>query len=88
MAFNERAYQSWPPEVRAAVDAAALEATALQHEFATAEDATILAKLDPRENEVLRLTDAEHAAFVEAVQPVLVKYRRELDPKLFGWLDR
>jgi TRAP-type C4-dicarboxylate transport system substrate-binding protein len=88
MTFNEHAYQSWPADVREAVDTAALEATALQHELAAAEDAAILAKLDPRENEILRLTDAQHAAFVTAVQPVLAKYRRELDPKLFGYLER
>jgi TRAP-type transport system periplasmic protein len=88
LAFNERTYQSWPADVRAVVDAAALEATTLQHKLAAAEDAAILVKLDPRENEVLRLTDAEHAAFVEAVQPVLARYRRELDPKLFSYLER
>lgn len=86
LAFNEKEYQSWPLEVRNVVDAAALEATALQHRLAAAEDAEILAKLNPRDNEVISLTDAEHAAFVAAVQPVLAKYRRELDPKLFGLL--
>jgi TRAP-type C4-dicarboxylate transport system substrate-binding protein len=88
MAFNDREYQSWPPEVRAIVDAAAREATALQHQLAAAEDAEILAKLDPRDTEIIRLTDAEHAAFVAAVQPVLAKYRKELGPRLFGYLER
>ena len=69
-------------------DAAALEATVLQHQLAAAEDAEILARLDPRENEVINLTAAGHAAFVDAVQPVLAKYRKELDPKLFGYLER
>jgi TRAP-type C4-dicarboxylate transport system substrate-binding protein len=88
MAFNDMEYQSWPPEVRAIVDAAAREATALQHQLAAAEDAEILAKLDPRDTEIIRLTDAEHAAFVAAVQPVLAKYRKELGPRLFGYLER
>ena len=74
--------------MRDTVDAAAPEATALQHELAAAEDAEILAKLDPHDNEVIRLTDAEHAAFVTAVQPVLAKYRNELDPKLFAYLEQ
>jgi len=87
LAFNERAYQSWPAEVREAVDAAALEATAVQHELAAAEDAAILARLDARENDVVQLTDAERAAFIAAVQPVLAKYRQELPPRLFGYLD-
>ena len=87
MALNEQAYQGWPAEVRQAVDAAALEATALQHELAAAEDACVLAKLDPDKNDVITLTDAEHVAFVDAVQPVLAKCRRELDPELFSYLD-
>ena len=87
LAFNERAYQSWPAEVREAVDAAALEATAVQHELAAAEDAAILARLDARENDLVQLTDAERAAFIAAVQPVLAKYRQELPPRLFGYLD-
>lgn len=87
MAFNEQAYQSWPPDVREIVDAAALEATALQHRLAAAEDAEILARLDPRDNDVITLTADEHAAFVAAVQPVLAKYRQELDPQLFRYLE-
>lgn len=69
------------------MDEAARDATAYQHRLAAAEDAEILKKLDPRENDVIRLTDAEHAAFVKAVQPVLQKYRRKLDPNLFAYLN-
>lgn len=80
-------YRSWPPDVRAAVDEAASQATALQRRLAVSEDQDVLAKLDPRENEVTRLTAAEHAAFVEAVQPVLARYREQLDPTLFAALE-
>lgn len=88
MICNEREYRSWPGEVRAAVDEAALEATALQRRLAASEDGDVLSKLDPRENEVTWLTAAEEAAFVAAVQPVLARYRTLLDPKLFEHLDR
>lgn len=87
MICNEAHYQSWPPEMRTVVDQAAREATALQRRLAAAEDAEVLAKLDPRRNEVIHLTAEEHAAFVDAVEPVLLKYRKELDPKLFAYLD-
>ncbi len=86
MALNEQAYQGWPAHVREVVDAAALEATALQHQLAAAEDAEILAKLDPDKNDVVTLTDAEQMAFVDAVQTVLAKCRREFDPELFSYL--
>jgi TRAP-type C4-dicarboxylate transport system substrate-binding protein len=68
------------------VDSLAREATAYQHQLAAAEDAEILAMLDPSKNEVIRLTDAERAAFVKASQPVLDRHRTELEPKLFDYL--
>jgi TRAP-type transport system periplasmic protein len=84
---KEARYQSWPQDVRAAVDLLAQEATAYQHQLAAREDAEILAKLAATEVEVVRLTDAERAAFVKASQPVLDRHRKELDPKLFAYLD-
>ena len=87
MICNESRYRSWPREVRAAVDEAAQHATALQRQLAASEDQDVLTKLDPRENEVIQLTDAEQAAFVAAVQPVLARYRKQLDRKLFEYLD-
>jgi TRAP-type C4-dicarboxylate transport system substrate-binding protein len=84
---DARQYGSWPPEVRAAVDEAAREATALQRELAASEDDDVLAKLDQRENDVIQLTAPEQAAFVAAVEPVLARHRARLDPKLFELLE-
>jgi TRAP-type C4-dicarboxylate transport system substrate-binding protein len=81
---NAAHYRGWPREVQAAVDAAARDATVYQRQLAAAEDAEILAKLDPARNEVIRLSDAERGAFVKAVEPVLNKYRKELAPGLFA----
>jgi TRAP-type C4-dicarboxylate transport system substrate-binding protein len=81
---NAAHYRGWPREVQAAVDAAAKDATAYQRQLAAAEDAEILAKLDPAKNEVIRLTDAERGAFVKAVEPVLAKYRKALAPGVFA----
>ena len=79
-------YASWPEDVQQAVESAACEATAYQHALAAAEDEEILAQIDPKENEIVRLTAAEHEAFVRAVEPVLAKYRKTLDPELFAYL--
>lgn len=87
MIANASQYQSWPPDVQAAVDEAAHQATVLQRQLAAGADEEVLAQLDPRDNEVTRLTATEHAAFVEAVQPVLARYRTQLDPKLFAYLE-
>jgi TRAP-type C4-dicarboxylate transport system substrate-binding protein len=83
---NAAHYRSGPRNVQAAVDAAAREATVYQRQLAAAEDAHILSKLDPASNEVIRLSDDERVAFVRAVEPVLDKYRRQLDPRLFAAL--
>lgn len=83
---NSTLYDSWPLAVQRAVDIAAREATALQYTLAADEDETILAKIDPKENEVITLSAAEHDAFVRAVEPVLAKHSRSLDPKLFELL--
>jgi hypothetical protein len=36
---------------------------------------------------VIRLTDAERAAFVKASESVLANHRKDLDPKLFAYLE-
>lgn len=86
MICNAARYAAWPAEVRSAVDECAVLATAYQHQLAAEEDAVIRAKLDPRENEIVELTPAEHAAFVAAMAPVLVRYRGTLDARLFEML--
>ena len=87
MLCNADHYRGWPPDVRAAVDDAAIEATALQRRLAASEDQDVLAKLDPRENDVVQLTPEEHDAFVTAVEPVRARRQSELDPKLFALLE-
>lgn len=84
---NAAHYRSWPKDVRDAVDASAREATAYQRRLAAAEDAEILPKLEAAGNEVIRLTDAERAAFLNSVEPVLEKHRKKMDPKLLACLE-
>ena len=83
---NANQYRDWPKDVQDAVNAAAKEATTYQRQLAAVEDAEIMKKLDPAKNEVIDLTDAERGAFRKAVQPVLDKYRKQLDPRLFAYL--
>jgi TRAP-type C4-dicarboxylate transport system substrate-binding protein len=83
---NAKLYQSWPADVQQAIESAAREATALQRKLAAQEDIDVLAQIDPRENEVIKLSAAEHAAFVRAVEPMLARHRKTLDPRLFEYL--
>jgi len=84
---NASHYRGWPKEVQDAVDAAARDATKYQRQLAAAEDAEILEKLDPARNEVITLTAAERGAFLKAVEPVLEKHRKKMDPKLVACLE-
>lgn len=79
-------YHGWPGEVRRAVEEAAREAEAAQRAMAAAEDGEVLAKLDPDRTEIIRLTDAERAAFVDAVAPVVARLRDRLGARLFDYL--
>lgn len=84
---NRAQYESWPAQVQRAVDIAAHEATVLQRQLAAAEDAEMLKRLDPAQNEVVRLTTAEHRAFAEAVRPVTDRYRKDFADSFFALLD-
>ncbi len=84
---NRAQYASWPEPVQRAVDIAAAEATAYQRQLAAAEDEEMLKRLDPVQNEVVRLTAEEHRAFAEAVRPVTDRYRRDYADSFFALLD-
>ena len=79
-------YESWPEDVRAAVDAGAAVATRAQREFAAAEDAAVLAEIDPQRNEIIRLTEDERAAFAAAVKPLVDEQRDRFGDELIGGL--
>jgi len=80
---NGAAFAGWPQDVRAAVTAAASEATAEQRRMAAAEDDEALAKLRVAGCEIVTLTDAERAAFIRAVDPIVERHRAELAPGVF-----
>jgi TRAP-type C4-dicarboxylate transport system substrate-binding protein len=79
-------YESWPDDVRAAVDEAAAIATSAQRGFASAEDEAVLAEIDPERNEIIHLTEDERAAFVDAVKPLVDEQRARFGTELIGYL--
>lgn len=68
---HKETYDTWPDDIRTAVDGALVEATAAQRAFADAEEGRVLEQFDTSNNEIIELTDDDHAAFVEAVKPVV-----------------
>ena len=84
---NNAQFETWPEAVREVVAEGMAVATAAQRKLAQAEDADILGKLDPAENEIVRLTDAERAVFKSAVGPLLAEQRKILGDELFAHVE-
>jgi len=83
---HKQSYDGWPADVRAAVDGALATATAAQRKFAAAEEAAVIEKFDPADNEVIRLSEAERAEFAAAVQPVVEATVGRFRDQLFEFL--
>jgi TRAP-type C4-dicarboxylate transport system substrate-binding protein len=84
---NNAQLESWPEPVREAIAEGMEVATAAQRKLAQAEDLDILGRMDPAENEIVHLTDAERAAFKAAVEPLLAEQRKILGDELFAHVE-
>jgi len=81
---NNAMYESWPAEVKTAVEESVAIATTAQRGFAAAEDEEVLAALDPSENDVVHLSDEERGEFQNAVAPLLASQKERLGEELFA----
>jgi C4-dicarboxylate-binding protein DctP len=79
-------YAAWPAEVQQAVTEAAVQATVAQRLLAAAEDDAMLAQLSSTNNDIVRLTAAERALFVEAVAPLVDEQRGAFGEQLWRYL--
>jgi len=83
---HKATYDGWPADVRAAVDAALVTATAAQRRFAAQEEEDVIRQFDALPNEVIRLSEAERAEFVAAVKPVVDAAVGRFRDELFEFL--
>lgn len=79
-------WDSWPNEIRAAVEATVPGVVAAQRGFAAAEDADVLEKLRGADVAIVTPTADEHAAFAAAVRPLVDEQRTALGDTLFDLL--
>jgi C4-dicarboxylate-binding protein DctP len=79
-------YAAWPAEVQQAVTAAAALATTAQRRLAAAEDEAVLTQLAATDNDIVRLTAAERALFVEAVAPLVDEQRGIFGEQLWRYV--
>lgn len=83
---NRHRFNGWPARVQDAVVAAAAESTAAQRRLAGAEDDAILAALANTNVEINTLSEADRAAFANAVVPLIDAQRKRFGDGLFRLL--
>jgi tripartite ATP-independent transporter DctP family solute receptor len=79
-------FESWPEDLRAAMQIAIAEAVAFQRDLHVREENEAQRAIDAEQGETVTLTADEHAAFVAAVQPLLREARRFYGEDLFRLL--
>ena len=67
---NRAAFESWPPALQTAMTKAVREAVLAQRELAVCEELIARKAIEAAGGEIVELTPAERAAFVDAVKPL------------------
>ena len=84
--INRTAFDAWPEDLQRAVRAAVADAVAFQRKLALEEHAQSRRIIEDAGCEIIELTAAEHAAFADAVQPLLADARRMYGAEMFNLL--
>ena len=84
--INRTAFDAWPQDLQRAVRAAVADAVAFQRELALEEHAQSRRIIEDAGCQIVELTAAEHAAFVDAVQPLLADARKMYGAEMFNLL--
>ena len=81
--INRAAFDAWPEDLQRAMRAAVVDAVAFQRKLALEEHAQSRRIIEDAGCQIVELTAAEHAAFVDAVQPLLADARRMYGDEMF-----
>jgi len=84
--INRTAFDAWPEDLQRAVRAAVADAVAFQRKLALEEHAQSRRIIEDAGCQIVELTAAEHAAFVDAVQPLLADARKMYGATMFNLL--
>jgi tripartite ATP-independent transporter DctP family solute receptor len=86
--FHRTSFDSWPTDIQQAMQKAVTEAVAAQRDMAIEEHKQSLKAILDAGCEVVELDAKEHAAFVEAVQPLLNDSKKMYGEEMFRMLSR
>ena len=84
--INRTAFDAWSQDLQRAMRAAVADAVAFQRELALEEHAQSRRIIEDAGCQIVELTAAEHAAFVDAVQPLLADARKTYGAEMFNLL--
>jgi TRAP-type C4-dicarboxylate transport system substrate-binding protein len=84
--FHRASFDAWPDDLKRAMQKAVTEAVVAQRDMAIEEHKQSLKAILDAGCEVVELNAAEHAAFVEAVQPLLTDARKMYGDEMFRML--
>lgn len=86
--FHRASFDAWPDDLKRAMQKAVTEAVAAQREMAIEEHKQSLKAILDAGCEVVELNAKEHAAFVDAVQPLLTDARKMYGEEMFRLLPK
>lgn len=84
--LNRTEYESWPDDLKAAMQEAVADAVAFQRGLAVEEQESSREAIVAAGCEIVSLSPADHQAFLDAVQPLHVEARHSYGTKLFDML--
>ena len=86
--LHRASFEAWPEDLQLAVQLAVKEAVAFQRNLAVEEHAQSRKAIEDAGCEIVELTAQEHAAFVDAVQPLLSDGRKMYGDEMFSLLPK
>src|SRR6185312_5134468 len=86
--LHRASFDAWPQDLQRAMRAAVADAVAFQRELALEEHAQSRRIIEDAGCQIVELTAAEHAAFVDAVQPLLADARKMYGAEMFNLLPQ
>jgi TRAP-type C4-dicarboxylate transport system substrate-binding protein len=85
--LHRTAFDAWPADLQAAMQAAVTDAVAFQRGLAVEEDGEARRAIEAQSCEIVELTAGEHAQFVDAVRPLRDEAKTTYGREMFAMVD-
>jgi len=86
--LHRPSFEAWPDDLRRAMQKAVVESVAFQRKLAVEEHESSRKIIEDAGCEIVELNDKEHAAFVDAVQPLLSDARKMYGDAMFKMVPK